>query len=275
MLLNCRGTLHHFTSPQVMGILNLTPDSFYDGGKNYTLASALKHTEKMVSEGATIIDAGGMSSKPGAVIISAKDEQERLLPVLQQLVKEFPQTLFSVDTLHSSTAHASLSEGAHIINDITAGTYDKDMLAVVATHRAPFIAMHMQGLPETMQQQPHYTHAVTEVYRYLHERKQACVRAGIKDVVIDPGFGFGKTPEHNYQLLKQLSLFAQLECPLLVGVSRKSMITRLLSVKPEQALNGTTALNTIALLNGAHILRVHDVQEAVEAVKIVQQLNRV
>lgn len=273
MLLNLRGRLVSFNSPVVMGIVNLTPDSFYDGGQFNSTDKALLQCEQMLNEGATILDIGGMSSRPGAQIISAEEETARILPLLQQLVLRFPEAIVSVDTLHAFTAQQALETGVHIINDISAGTYDANMLSTVAQYQAVYVAMHMQGTPASMQHQPVYNEVCTEVVQFLAERKNACRLAGIKDVIADPGFGFGKTLQHNYTLLNQLERFKMLNMPLLVGLSRKSMVTKLLGISAAEALNGTTALHTIALLKGANILRVHDVKEALQTIKIVQELQ--
>jgi dihydropteroate synthase len=251
-----------------MGILNLTPDSFYDGGK-YTNANTLKQVEQMLADGADIIDIGGMSSRPGAAIISPAEELQRILPHVQAIAKEFPKAVISIDTIHAQTADETLQAGAHIINDIAAGRYDADMLTTVARHHAPYIIMHMQGMPANMQRDPQYANVLTEVLEFMRQRLAACKAAGITDVIIDPGYGFGKTVEHNYTLLRHQRSFDMFNLPILAGVSRKSMVCKVLGINPVKALNGTTAVNTLALLNGANILRVHDVKEAVEAVKIV------
>jgi len=268
MTINCRGKLIDLSSPVVMGILNITPDSFHDGGQFLEPTQALKHAETMLAQGALIIDIGGMSSRPGAQIISATEELKRVLPVVKTLIKSFPDAILSVDTIHSAVAASVLDAGAHIINDISAGRYDVNMIETVARHHAPFVIMHMQGLPADMQHAPHYHDVVTEVYDFFLERISICRQAGIKDTILDPGFGFGKTVEHNYQLLRSLSYFSNLNLPVLAGLSRKSMVCKVLHVNPENALNGTTAANMLALLNGAQILRVHDVREAVECIKI-------
>lgn len=273
MTINCRGQLLSLSSPVVMGILNLTPDSFYDGGKLNGLDAALAQAEKHLNEGAAILDIGGMSSRPGAEIIDPQEEQERVLPVVKALVKQFPQAILSIDTLHSAVANACLHEGAHIINDISAGRYNSDMAATVAQHKAPIIIMHMQGMPATMQQNPHYHNVVTEVYAFLGERIATLKETGINDIIIDPGFGFGKTLQHNYALLNNLNYFRQLNTPLLAGISRKGMLYRLLGITADEALNATTVANTMALMNGANILRVHDVKPAVEAVKLFNACN--
>lgn len=270
MTINCGGQSINFSSPKVMGILNVTPDSFFDGGSYNGIDAALSQTEKMLNEGATFIDVGGMSSRPGAEIISEEEELKRVVPVVEAISNRFAQAVVSVDTIRASVAKVAVQAGAAIVNDISAGRFDEAMLPTVGALKVPFIAMHMQGLPATMQQNPQYENVVAEVLAFMQERLAACRAAGITDVVIDPGFGFGKTVEHNYALLRGLKEFEALNCPILVGVSRKSMICKLLGVKPENALNGTTAVNTLALLNGAHILRVHDVKEAVEVVKVAE-----
>lgn len=271
MTINCRGKLLDFSTPKVMGILNLTPDSFFDGGQLTGEAAVLKHVEKMLNEGANIVDVGGMSSRPGAKIISEEEEITRVLPQVQNVVKNFPNAIISIDTIRASVADECLKAGAHIINDISAGRFDANMLPVVAKYKAPFVIMHMQGMPDTMQQNPQYENVVNELLDFFAERIKACRSAGIIDTILDPGFGFGKTLEHNYTLLRNLQLFSTFNCPVLAGVSRKGMITKLLNIKAEDALNGTSVLNTIALINGASILRVHDVKEAKEAVKLVSK----
>lgn len=268
MTINCRGTLLSLTEPKVMGIINLTPDSFFDGGKYDTEAAVLRQVEQMLHDGADIIDIGGMSSRPGAPIIDVDEELERVLPHVESILQYFPNAIISIDTIHAKTAEETLQAGAHIINDISAGRYDGTMLATVAKYKAPYIIMHMQGMPTDMQQNPEYDNVLTEIVEFIREREQACKLAGITDVIIDPGFGFGKTVEHNYSLLRNLRSFEMFNLPILAGASRKSMICKVLSVNPDKALNGTTVVNTMALLNGANLLRVHDVKEAVEAVKI-------
>ena len=273
MTINCNGSLIDLSTPLVMGILNLTPDSFHDGGQHSGIDEILRHVEKMLSEGADIIDIGGMSSKPGSAIISIEEELKRVIGPIQEIHKRFPDAILSIDTIHARVAEEAVAHGVSIVNDISAGTLDADMLPTVARLCVPYIIMHMQGTPETMQANPTYTNVVTEVIDHLAARVRACRIAGIHDIIIDPGFGFGKTNEHNFQLLKGLSLFKMLGCPILAGLSRKSMITKTLGIKNADALNGTTALNTIALLNGANILRVHDVKEAKEVVKLVSEMD--
>ena len=273
MTINCRGQLLDFTNPKVMGIINITPDSFYDGGVAIQEATILLQAEKMLTEGADILDIGGMSSRPGAKIISVEEELSRVLPATKSILQKFPKAIISIDTLRAKVAEECLKVGAHIINDISAGRFDAEMIAVVAKHKAPFIIMHMQGLPATMQQLPVYNNIVNEVMDFFAERIAICKNAGIIDLILDVGFGFGKTTEHNYTLLKNMQYFSELKLPILAGVSRKSMICKVLQVNPDNALNGTTSVNTIALSNGASILRVHDVKEAKQVVAIVITLN--
>ncbi|MGD1848691.1 MAG: dihydropteroate synthase [Salibacteraceae bacterium] len=255
-----------------MGILNLTPDSFFDGGRFEKPDSALRQTEIMLQEGATIIDLGAMSSRPGSDEISEVEEAQRLLPVLEALVAAFPEAIFSVDTYRSNIATEAADRGAAIINDISGGTYDDAMLATVAQLGIPYVMMHLQGKPKTMQEQPEYAHVTEEVMLFFARQLEKLRLLGAKDVVVDPGFGFGKDLAHNYQLLQDLPQFQILDCLVLVGVSRKSMINKVLGTRPETALNGTTAAHTIALMKGANMLRVHDVKEAVQAIKIVGAL---
>ena len=271
--INCKGNLIDLSTPKVMGILNITPDSFYDGGSYTSDKDILTKTEKMLSEGATFIDVGGYSSRPGAKHISKDEELQRVIPVTELLVKEFPEILISIDTFRSNVAFQSINAGACIVNDISAGNMDKNMFQTIATLQVPYILMHMKGTPQNMQQHPTYEDVTHEVI-YFFSKKLAELKAlGINDLIIDVGFGFGKTMEHNYTLLKNLQLFKNLDVPILTGVSRKSMLWKLLGITAKEALNATTAANTIALLNGTNILRVHDVKEAMEAVKIVNQLT--
>jgi dihydropteroate synthase len=261
------------TMPQVMGILNLTPDSFYDGGKYFGTDNYLPQVEKMFDEGASMIDLGAYSSRPGAKNISEEEEGNRLFPVLANVKKCFPQSIISIDTFRVGIAKRAIEEGADIINDISAGTFDLQMFDFISKKNIPYIFMHMQGSPQNMQQKPVYNDVAMEVFLYLEQKKNELSNAGAQFVMADPGFGFGKTVEHNYELLHQLELFKKLDVPLLVGFSRKSMISKLLETEVAETLNGTTVLNTIALLKGAKVLRVHDVKEAVQAVKLVKQLT--
>ncbi len=269
MTINCRGQLLDLSIPKVMGILNITPDSFYDGGKLTNEEDVIKQAEQMLSEGAAILDLGGMSSRPGAEIISEEEELRRVLPHIKNILQKFSEAIISIDTIHATVADESLKAGAHIINDISAGRFDEAMISVVAKHKVPYVIMHMQGLPNNMQQNPYYENVITEVMDFFIDRIAVCRKAGIYDLILDPGFGFGKKIEDNYSLLRNLKYFTQLNLPVLAGISRKSMICKLLDMPPDKALNGTTVANTIALLNGANILRVHDVKEAIEAVNIL------
>ena len=273
MSINCKGTLVDLSKPKIMGILNLTPDSFFDGGKYNNEDAALKQCEKMISEGADFVDVGTYSSKPGANEISEDEELNRLLPTLERILKEFPETFFSIDTFRSTVALKALDRGAALINDISAGNLDPKMLETVGKYKVPFIAMHMQGTPSNMQDDPRYTNANAEILRWLSLRSKVLQEQGIRQLVVDPGFGFGKTVEHNYQLLKSLDTFKSIELPVLAGVSRKSMIWKTLSNSPEESLNGTTALHAWALSGGAHILRVHDVKEALETVLLFNAMQ--
>lgn len=268
MLLPCRQLTLDLPPPRLMGILNLTPDSFYDGGLHTGPGAALRQAEKMIGEGADIIDLGGMSSRPGADIIPPAEETARILPVLNELIRHFPQTIFSIDTLHAETAEACLQCGAHIINDISGGTFDPRILETAARHEAAFVVMHKKGNPDVMQQNPHYDDVVNEVLAFFTKQIALCQSAGLQHLILDPGFGFGKTVAHNYELLRALPRLAAFGFPVLAGLSRKSMICKPLGIAPAEALNGTTALHTIALLNGANILRVHDVKEARQAVEL-------
>lgn len=273
LTINIKGELVDLGTPRVMGILNLTEDSFFDGGKYNSIDLALKQTEKMLNAGAFFIDVGAASSKPGSKQISAKEEIKKLLPSLKKLIKTFPDTHFSIDTYNSEVAGESLAAGASMINDISGGEIDPEMFKTVARFQAPYVMMHMQGTPDKMQQNPHYTHITKEIKSKLIERVQLASEAGIKDIIIDPGFGFGKTVAHNFQLLKELNVLIDLRCPLLIGVSRKSMIYKTLDGSAETALNGTTALHAWGLERGASILRVHDVQEAKECIDLFSALQ--
>lgn len=266
--LNCNGKLLYIEKPIVMGILNLTPDSFFDGGKYANELDILQNVEKMLHDGATIIDIGAVSSKPNANEISEEEEYHRLIPKLKSIVKHFPDTIISIDTFRSEIAKQAIENGASIINDIYAATYDEQILRVCAKYNIPIILMHMQGNPKTMQLQPTYDDVSIDVIRFFIERLEFCKQQGVNDMIVDVGFGFGKSLEHNYTLLKNLASFKLLGKLILAGISRKSMIYKLLDTSPEFALNGTSALNMLALQNGANILRVHDVKEAMECIKI-------
>lgn len=256
-----------------MGILNITPDSFFDGGKYKTDVAILTQAEKMLNEGATFIDVGAYSSRPGATHITEDEELQRILPTLDLLLKNFPESYISIDTFRSKVAEKSIINGAAIINDISGGKMDANMFTTIAKLQVPYIMMHMQGTPQNMQKNPQYENIVTEITSFFASQIFKLKQLKVNDILIDVGFGFGKTITHNYQLLQQLSLFKNLDVPILTGVSRKSMLYKVLNIDPTNALNATTVANTIALLNGTNILRVHDVKEAIEAVKIVEQLQ--
>ena len=271
--LNCKGRLVSLEQPVVMGILNATPDSFYDGGKYRGLDQQLIQVEQMLKEGATFIDIGGMSSRPGAAIIDQDEELKRVLPVIEATIEEFPEALISIDTIHSEVARAAINAGACIINDISAGRLDANMYETVAKLDVPYILMHMQGKPKQMQQNPTYENVALEVLDFFIQEIGKLRSLGIKDLIIDPGFGFGKTVSHNYQLLNHLHVFKMLEVPVLAGISRKSMICKVLKVNPSDALNGTTALHMVALRQGARILRAHDVKEAEQCIQLFGRLT--
>ena len=273
MTINCKGNLVDFSRPKVMGILNITPDSFYDGGKFQNEKEILLQTEKMLNEGASFIDVGAYSSRPGADQVSEQEELKRIVPVVTLLLKEFPSILLSIDTFRSKIALETVAAGAALINDISAGNMDMQMFKTVAKLQVPYIAMHMQGTPQTMQQNPSYQNVTTYLIQFFSQKINQLHLLQVKDIIIDVGFGFGKTIEHNYQLLQDLSFFKSLNAPILVGISRKSMLYKTLNIAVKDALNATSSANTIALLNGANILRVHDVKEALECVKIVGQLR--
>jgi dihydropteroate synthase len=256
-----------------MGILNITPDSFYDGSRTTTEASVLKRAETMLDEGADFLDLGAVSSKPGSTGTELAEERTRLIPMLKALVRHFPEAVVSIDTWRSEIAEESAATGASIINDISGGHLDPSIIDVAARYRMPYVLMHMQGTPKTMQENPHYEHVCLEVMESLRERIYAYRQRGVHDIIIDPGFGFGKTLKDNFRLLSGLNTFKQLDSPILAGLSRKSMIYRTLETNPEQALNGTTALNMVALVNGASILRVHDVREAKECIRLYDRLH--
>ncbi len=272
MTINCLGKLVDLSGPKVMGILNVTPNSFYDGGKHADEKSVLKQVEKMLNEGAAFIDIGAYSSKPSAEFVSEKEEIKRLIPILQLVLQHFPETLISVDTFRSKVAKAGIENGACIINDISAGNLDEAMMQTVAELQIPYIMMHMKGNPQSMQSLAQYENVVKEILFYFSEKVAQARSLGINDLIIDPGFGFAKTLEQNFEVMNNLDLFQMLELPMLVGISRKSMIYKTLETEPDFALNGTTVLNTIALQKGANILRVHDVKEAVEAIRLVSKL---
>ena len=273
MLINCQGKLIDLVTPKVMGILNVTPNSFYDGGKYKNESEIVKQVETMLVDGADFIDIGAYSSKPNAEFVSEEEEIARLIPVLKLVLKEFPTTLLSVDTFRSEVAKAAVKSGASIINDISAGGLDDKMMETIGKLQVPYIMMHMKGTPQTMTQLTQYDDIVKDMLFYFSEKVALARSFGINDLIIDPGFGFAKTVEQNFEIMQKLELFKVLELPILAGVSRKSMIYKPLDLTPEKALNGTTALNMIALTKGASILRVHDVKEAVECVKLFGMLG--
>jgi dihydropteroate synthase len=270
--LDCAGKIIHLDKPVVMGILNITPDSFYDGGAYVNLTDQLKQVDRMISEGAVIIDIGAISTRPGATPVSEEQEIARLLPFLSSMRGHFSEVVISVDTYRTGVAKAAIEHGAMMINDVYGGRFDGQMFDLVAAHNIPYVLMHMQGTPDNMQINPHYKDVVGEVRDFFSSRLNL-MPSGLKQVVLDPGFGFGKTVENNFRILDQFETFRSFGFPLLAGLSRKSMINRVLQIKPGEALNGTTVLNTVALLKGADILRVHDVKEAVEAIRLVEALN--
>jgi len=263
----------HFDTPLVMGVINITPDSFYDGGKFISADEAIKQAEKLIKEGADILDLGACSTRPNAIDIGEQEELKRLLPVLDYLVKYHPDTPISVDTYRATVAKEAVQRGALIVNDISGGTMDSAMFEIVAKLKTPYILMHIQGTPETMQVNPTYTDVVKEVEAFFIQQIEKLRKAGITQIIIDPGFGFGKSVEHNFTLLKHFHHFTKLGMPVMAGLSRKSMINKVLKTKPENALTGTIALNTLALLEGANILRVHDVKEAHQVITLVNQFN--
>ena len=270
--INCKGKLVELDTPKVMGILNITPNSFYDGGRYKSDSDFLKQAETMFVDGASFLDLGAYSSKPNAEFVSTEEETQRLLPVLELLLKEFPEALISIDTFRADVAKKAINSGAAIINDISGGMLDSNMLQTAGELGVPYIMMHMRGTPNTMQQFTQYTNLINDILYYFSERISAARSYNIKDIIIDPGFGFSKTLDQNYELMQKMELFSILELPLLVGISRKSMIYKLLGTTPKKALNGTTVLNTISLQKGAKILRVHDVKEAFETLQILNKI---
>lgn len=271
--INCKGRLLTFGQPRIMGILNITPDSFYAGSRTASASAWLSRSEQMLQEGADILDIGGMSSRPGAAVIGLQEELDRVIPAIETIHRHFPDALLSVDTLRAAVAREAVAAGASIINDISAGALDADMYATVAELSVPYVLMHMKGRPETMQQQAQYGQVSLEVLDFLAAELARLRALGIKDIIIDPGFGFGKTIGQNYELLRQLEIFHILEAPLLVGLSRKSMVYKVLGVSPEEALTGTSVLHWAALEKGAQLLRVHDVAAARQVITLWQQMT--
>lgn len=275
LTINCRGKLLDLRSPVVMGILNVTPDSFFDGGKYTDETALLQQAEQMLKDGAAILDVGGMSSRPGAEIISVEEELNRVVPAIASLHRHFPEAIISIDTIRGEVAAQGVEAGASIVNDISAGAFDDTMYDTVAYLRVPYILMHMKGSPKTMQDAPDYEDVVQTVLDFFIREVGKLRELGVVDIILDPGFGFGKTVEHNYQLLKQMQIFKMLDLPLLAGLSRKSMINKVLKISSKNALNGTTALNILALQQGAKMLRVHDVRPAMEVIQLWEQYETV
>lgn len=273
MLINCKGQLIDLSIPKVMGILNVTPNSFFDGGKYKNEDEIILQVDKMLFDGATFIDIGAYSSKPSAEFVSEQEEIDRIVPVIESILKHFPKTLLSIDTFRAEVAKISIENGAAIINDISAGELDEKMFAIIAQYNVPYIMMHMRGNPQTMPSLTHYDDIIKEMLLYFSEKVKKARSLGINDLILDPGFGFAKTTDQNYDVLQKMELFNLLELPVLAGVSRKSMIYKTLNSTPQEALNGTTVLNTIALTKGAKILRVHDVKEAMECVTLFNKMN--
>lgn len=273
--INCKGRLLSFEQPRVMGILNITPDSFFAGSRTATASAWLARSEQMLLEGADILDIGGMSSRPGAAVISLQEELDRVIPAIDTIHRHFPEAILSVDTLRAAVAREAVAAGASIVNDISAGALDADMYATVAELSVPYVLMHMKGRPETMQQQAQYERVSLEVLDFLAAELASLRALGVKDVIVDPGFGFGKTIDQNYELLRQLEVFHILEVPLLVGLSRKSMVYKVLGVSPEEALTGSSVLHWAALEKGAQLLRVHDVAAARQVITLWQRMTTV
>ena len=274
MIINCNSTSINLSQGHVMGVLNITPDSFYDGGRFVEEEKVLMQTKRMLNEGASFIDVGGASSRPGSEQVSSKEEIKRVIPAISTILKNFPKAVISIDTTSSEVAEKAVESGAAIVNDISSGTADKRMLETVSSLGVPYIAMHMQGTPKTMQNNPSYQNVVFDILAALERFCNRATQLGIEQIILDPGFGFGKTLSHNYQILNQLEKFHSLGYPLLVGVSRKSMIQQIVDVDAENALNGTTVIHTIAAQKGASIVRVHDVKEAVQVFQLVNYLNQ-
>lgn len=266
--INCKGKLIDLSTPKIMGILNITPDSFFDGGKYNDAQSILTQVAKMLQDGATFIDIGAYSSRPGAIHISEEEELNRILPIVKLVVSTFPDILISIDTFRSNIAKYCILEGAAIINDISGGNADSNMFATAVSLQVPYIMMHMQGTPQNMQKKPQYTNIIQDIMLDFSKKSYELKKLGLNDLIIDLGFGFGKTVAHNYELLNNLDVFHSLDCPILTGISRKSMLYKPLEISAQEALNATTYANTIALQKGSQILRVHDVKEAAEIIKL-------
>ena len=273
MTISLREKLMDFSVPKIMGILNITPDSFYDGGRYNSKDKIQKQIEKMIISGADIIDVGGYSSRPGAKDISIEDELNRVIPAIEIIKQKFPKTIISIDTFRSRVASEAIISGADIVNDISGGNLDSNMFETVSKHKVPYILMHMRGNPENMMSKTNYENVTKDIYRYFSERIDKAKSYGINDIIIDPGFGFSKTTQQNYELLNNLEFFKEFQRPIVIGVSRKSMIYKTLNTTPDKALNGSSVLHTVSLMKGANILRTHDVKEALECIKIVSQLD--
>ncbi len=271
--LNCKGRLLAFDRPLIMGIINTTPDSFYQGSRHAETDEVLRTAEQMIKSGAAILDIGGQSTRPGSRWLGAEEELSRVLPSIEAISRRFPEIVISIDTFHALVARRAVEAGASIVNDISAGSMDEALIKTVAELQVPYVLMHMQGTPGDMQQAPQYGNVVTEVFDFLAQKIVELREAGVHDILIDPGFGFGKTIDHNFQLLRKLEVFASMGMPLLAGLSRKSTIYKTLGITAEEAVNGTTVLNTIALQKGAAVLRVHDVKEARECVLLLERYN--
>jgi dihydropteroate synthase len=272
--LNCKGRLLVIDEPIIMGIINTTPDSFYEGSRVSEIDAVLRKAEQMLNEGATIIDIGGQSTRPGSERISPEEEKKRVIPFIEAIYQRFPQAIISIDSFYSSVIKEAVAAGAAIVNDVSAGTIDEELISTVAALQVPYVLMHIQGTPQTMQQNPAYENVVLDVFDFLNKKIKELHHAGINDIIVDPGFGFGKTIAHNFELLDSLDFFPQLSKPLLIGLSRKGTIYKTLGITAEEALNGTTVLNTISLLKGASILRVHDVKEAKQAIQLLLAMTK-
>ncbi len=272
MFINCKGNLIDLTQPKVMGIINITPDSFYSGSRSTTQKEILSNTEKMLQEGATFLDLGAYSSRPGADDISVDEELDRMTPAIEMILMEFPEAVLSIDTFRAEVAERCIQAGAALVNDISAGKLDQKMLPLIAKYQVPYIMMHMKGTPQSMKDLNQYDDITADILFYFSERIKTARDLGINDLIVDPGFGFAKNIAQNFELLSKLELFKNLELPILIGVSRKSMIWKSLDISASEALNGTTVLNTAALLKGAGILRVHDVKEAMECIKLTREM---
>ena len=272
--LNCKGRVLAINQPLVMGIINVTPDSFYEGSRNPDQSAVLRIAEQMLTEGADILDLGGQSTRPGSTLVDAGEELQRIVAPIEAIHRNFPDAIISIDSFYSNVVKTAVEAGASLVNDTSAGSIDPQLIPTVAGLRVPYVLMHMKGMPGNMQASPAYEDVTRDVLDFLIQKKVLLQEAGITDIIVDPGFGFGKTPAHNFELLKNLSVFKMLQAPLLLGISRKSTISKTLGVTTEQALNGTTVLNTIGLMQGASILRVHDVKEAREAVILHQHCIR-